>query len=198
MRRIACLSLFFIFPFPVMSTGIESQQLQKLAKDYPEYLSDSVAVVNIATQKLAYYRDGVLRVEYPVSTAKNGAGNEVHSGKTPTGIHYVREKIGAGTAIGTIFDARLDTGKLAKIEARSRYTGEDLITTRILWLSGLEPGVNLGAGVDTYKRYIYIHGTHEEGLIGQPVSHGCVRMRNQDVVELFDQLSEKALVLIRP
>jgi lipoprotein-anchoring transpeptidase ErfK/SrfK len=198
MRRIACLSLFFIFPFPVMSTGIEPQQLRQLAKDYPEYLSDSVAVINIATQKLAYYHDGILRAKYPISSAKNGVGNKEHSGKTPTGIHYVREKIGAGTAIGTIFNARLDTGKLAEIEAKSRHTGEDLITTRILWLSGLESGVNLGPGVDTYKRYIYIHGTHEEGLIGQPVSHGCVRMRNQDIVELFDQLSEKALVLIHP
>ncbi|RUM93941.1 MAG: L,D-transpeptidase [Thiothrix sp.] len=197
MRTTACVLLFLIFPFPVMSNGIERQQLQQLVIEYPDYRSEVVAVVDIGAQNMLYYRDGVLQGEFPVSTAKNGSGNQASSHQTPLGLHYVRDKIGAEAVSGTIFKGRVDTGKLASIELRPRHTKEDLITTRILWLSGLEPGVNSGAGVDSYQRYIYIHGTHEEGLIGKPASHGCVRMRNQDVIDLFNQLPEKALVLIR-
>ena len=194
MRAIVRFVIFLTISHSVMSNGIEPQQL---ATDYPEYRNDALAVVNIGAQTLDFYRDGKLLAEYPISSAERGAGNRDGSHQTPLGMHYLRDKIGAESPSGMIFKGRIETGKIAKIESRSQHTGEDLITTRILWLSGLEPGVNMGAGVDSYRRFIYIHGTHEEGLIGQPASHGCVRMNNQDVVELFNQLPEKALVLIQ-
>ncbi len=194
MRAIVRFAIFLTLSHSVMSNGIE---LQQLATDYPEYRNDVLVVVNIDTQKLDFYRDGKRLAEYPVSTAERGVGNRDGSHQTPLGMHYLREKIGAESPSGMIFKGRVETGKIAKIESRPRHTGEDLITTRILWLSGLEPGVNVGPGIDSYQRLIYIHGTHEEGLIGQPASHGCVRMNNQDVVELFNQLPEKALVLIQ-
>lgn len=184
------------FTLPAMSSGIELRQLQQLSADYPDYQSDVIAVVDIGAQKLFYYRHGKLHGEYPVSTAKLGAGNRQGSNQTPPGLHYVRRKIGAGAVSGAIFKGRVNNGKVARIEPLPRHTGDDFVTTRILWLSGLEPGVNSGPGIDSFKRYIYIHGTHEEGLIGQPASHGCVRMRNKDVIELFDKMPEKSLVLI--
>jgi len=194
MRAIVRFVLFLTISHSVMSNGIE---LQQLAIDYPEYRNDVLVVVNIGTQKLDFYRDGKRLAEYPISSAERGTGNRDGSYQTPLGMHYLRDKIGAESPSGMIFKGRVETGKIAKIESRPLHTGEDLITTRILWLSGLEPGVNVGTGVDSYRRLIYIHGTHEEGLIGQPASHGCVRMNNQDVVELFNQLPEKALVLIQ-
>lgn len=196
MRTTVRLVILFIFSRSVMSSDVEIRQLQQLTTDYPEYRNDVIAVVNIGAQRLDYYRDGKRLAEYPISTAKRGIGNKEGSYQTPTGAHYVRDKIGANSPSGMIFKGRNATGKITKIESRPQHSGEDLITTRILRLSGLEPGINFGTGIDSYKRYIYIHGTHEEGLIGQPVSHGCVRMRNQDVVKLFNELPERALVLI--
>ena len=197
MRITVRLVIFYVFSHPVMSIGVEIQQLQQLTTRYPGYRNDVIAVVNIGTQRLDYYRDGKRLAEYAISTAKRGIGNQQDSFQTPLGAHYVRDKIGADSPSGMIFKGRVETGQFAKIESRPEQTGVELVTSRILRLSGLEPGINSGAGVDSYKRYIYIHGTHEEGLIGRPVSHGCIRMRNQDVIELFNQLPEKALVLIR-
>ena len=196
MRTTVRLVIFFVLSRSVMSSDVEIRQLQQLTTDYPEYRNDVIAVVNIGAQRLDYYRDGKRLAEYPISTAKQGVGNKEGSYQTPIGAHYVRDKIGADSPSGMIFKGRIESGKLAKIESRPERTGEELVTTRILRLSGLEPGINSGAGIDSYKRYIYIHGTHEEGLIGQPASHGCVRMRNQDVVKLFNELPERALVLI--
>ncbi len=179
-----------------MSSGIEPRQLQQLARRYPEYRNDVIAIINITAQRLDYYHNGKLLAAYPVSTAKRGVGNKEGSYQTPLGMHYVRDKIGANSPSGMIFKGRIETGEIAKIESRPEPTGRELVTTRIIRLSGLEPGINSGSGIDSYDRYIYIHGTHEEGLIGQPVSHGCVRMLNQDVVKLFNQLPQKGLVFI--
>jgi hypothetical protein len=95
-----------------------------------------------------------------------------------------------------IFRGRIPTGEIAELELANVETGMDLITSRILWLDGLESGVNRGEGIDTHDRYIYIHGTNEEGRIGQAVSHGCIRMNNQDVIELFEQVDKGTLVII--
>jgi hypothetical protein len=117
--------------------------------------------------------------------------------KTPTGMHRIAEKIGSDSDINTIFKGRVDTHCQATVVHEPHSQDEDLITSRILWLTGIEEGKNLGEGISSYERYIYIHGTPEEGLIGKPVSHGCIRMRNQDVIELFDQVDVDTLVLIQ-
>ena len=130
---------------------------------------------------------------YPVSTSKYGIGNKAHSNKTPLGLHHIKGKIGDGAPSGTIFKGLKNTGRIAKINA----PGGDVITTRVMRLQGLERGINLGPGIDSYKRYIYIHGTAEENKIGIPASHGCVRMYNRDVIDLFDRVTEETKVNIR-
>jgi lipoprotein-anchoring transpeptidase ErfK/SrfK len=140
-------------------------------------------------------RDGA--ISYPVSTSKFGVGNRENSNKTPLGTHRVKMKYGDNAPLGTVFQARVNTGKVATIHTDSTDREEDLITSRILWLEGLEPGKNRGKGIDSYRRYIYIHGTPEEGLIGTPASHGCIRMKNQEVVELFEKVPVGTLVEIQ-
>ncbi len=131
---------------------------------------------------------------YAVSTAKNGVGNRLDSYKTPFGIHRICQKVGGGQPSGAVFEAREPTGRIAgDFDNRE----QDEITSRILWLTGLEDGVNRGGVYDTYARYIYIHGTSDEKRIGQPVSAGCIRMRNADVIELFDQVLVNDLVVIK-
>lgn len=131
---------------------------------------------------------------YPVSTAANGIGNQQDSYMTPHGIHRIRQKIGGGEPRGMVFKAREPTGRIARnLDNRD----EDEITSRILWLDGLEPGVNRDGACDTYSRYIYIHGTTDERRIGQPVSAGCIRMLNDDVIELFEEVMVNDLVVIR-
>jgi len=153
--------------------------------------------VDISEQKLylfCRYENGNEEVKiYPVSTSKYGIGNQAGSNKTPLGLHKIKNKIGDGAPQGMIFKARQQTGRIANINAEIG----DLVTTRIMWLSGLEPGKNSGRGIDSYKRYIYIHGTAEENKIGQPASHGCVRMYNTDVIELFDRVVEGTEVYIK-
>lgn len=170
--------------------------LDDLAERYPERDRSRVVIVTIGEQKLHYLIDGKLMRSYPVSTSRYGIGSEAGSNRTPLGVHRVRRKIGADAPMGTIFKARQDTGRIAAIVDEPRPTDDDYVTTRILWLDGMEEGVNRGEGIDSFSRYIYLHGTHEEGLIGQPASHGCVRMYNRDVIELFDALPEDALVVI--
>ena len=123
---------------------------------------------------------------YDISTSKYGLGSESGSHKTPLGLHRVVEKYGDSAPEGTIFKSRINTGRIAEIEMRPQNTKLDYVTTRILWLDGMEPGKNKGGNVDSYHRYIYIHGTHEEGLIGRPASKGCIRMRNNEVIELHE------------
>ena len=131
---------------------------------------------------------------YPVSTAANGLGNRVDSLKTPIGLHRVKQKIGGGEPPGMVFKAREPTGHISK---KNDNREEDEITSRILWLDGLEPGFNNGGVHDSFSRYIYIHGTSDEMRIGQPVSHGCIRMKNPDVIELFDEVLVNDLVIIQ-
>jgi len=155
-----------------------------------------VIVVVPATQELYLVQNQRIVRTYPVSTSKNGIGNVAGSEKTPPGTHRIKAKIGAKAVLGTIFVGRVDTGKIATIFSDETDIPEDLVTTRIMWLEGQEAGVNRGEGIDSYARYIYIHGTPEEGLIGTPQSHGCIRMKNADVVELFDLVPEGTLVEI--
>jgi hypothetical protein len=135
------------------------------------------------------FPDGDMLIrQYPVSTATNGPGEHSGSYCTPRGRHRVAEKIGAGAPLYAAFKSRQPTGEIWTPELDAQHPGRDWILTRILWLEGLEPGRNKGGSVDSHARYIYIHGTNEEHKLGKPASHGCIRMRNADVVELFDRV----------
>jgi hypothetical protein len=128
---------------------------------------------------------------FVVSTAKAGTGNIKNSFKTPLGWHRIAERIGGDELPGSVFVSRIPQGRrLAPSQWRDPDDG-DYVLTRILWLRGLEPGINAGGNVDSYSRYIYFHGTNQEHLLGQPSSHGCIRLSNRDVMELFDLVEER-------
>ena len=132
---------------------------------------------------------------FVVSTSKKPPSNVKNSLGTPRGLHEIAERIGAGQPPGMVFKARVSTGHHFNELSAAADTG-NLITSRILWLRGVEPGVNRGGDVDSYERYIYIHGTNREALLGQPQSAGCVLMRNLDIVELYEEVRAGDLVLI--
>ena len=142
--------------------------------------------VDLSKQELQLYAEDQILKSYSISTSKYGIGNQAGSNKTPLGLHMIQNKIGEGVTEGTIFKGRVNTKKLAKINGET----EDMVTSRIMWLKGLEKGKNTGTGIDSYQRCIYIHGTAAEKDIGKPASHGCVRMYNKDVIELFDLVEE--------
>lgn len=143
--------------------------------------------LSISRQQLRILDDrGEPLKSYTVSTARNGVGERNGSERTPRGAHLVRAKIGAGCPVNTVFKGRRPTGEIYTQELRRQYPGRDWILTRILWLSGKEPGFNRLGDVDTMRRYIYIHGAPDDDTLGVPGSHGCIKMRNGDVVELFD------------
>lgn len=143
--------------------------------------------IDAARQELALRDDGgaVMR-RYAISTAAKGLGERNGSFQTPTGRHLVRAKIGAGLPLRSVFVRRRPTGEVWTPELHAQYPGRDWILSRILWLSGCEPGRNRLHDVDTMRRYIYIHGSPDSAEMGKPGSHGCVRMRNDDIAELFE------------
>lgn len=143
-------------------------------------------VIDASKQELTLYEGERLLKRYPVSTAKNGLGEKNGSFCTPRGRHIVRAKIGAGQPENTVFVRRRPTGELWSRELHAKYPGRDWMLTRLLWLSGREPGRNRLGDVDTMRRYIYIHGSPDTAAIGKPGSIGCIRMRNGDIIELFD------------
>lgn len=152
--------------------------------------------VSIAEQRLRLLQAGAVVADYPVSTAKNGPGERKGSYCTPTGWHRIRAKIGAGLPINSVFKARRPTGEIYSPELSIQQPQRDWILSRILWLGGLEPGKNRYGEVDSGWRYIYIHGTPDELMNGQPESHGCVRMNNADVIALFDAVPVGCRVFI--
>lgn len=139
-----------------------------------------------------------LVVQYLISTAKNGAGCEKNSGCTPLGAHIIRAKIGAGAEPNAVFVGRRQTGEICTPELMEKFPQRDWILTRILWLSGMEVGKNRLGNVDTMQRYIYIHGSPDSAEMGKIGSHGCVRMRNADIIELFDLVPVGTTVDIQP
>ncbi len=153
--------------------------------------------VSIADQRLDLLERNRTVAVYPVSTARNGPGEQCGSGCTPRGWHRIRIKIGAGLPLNTVFVGRRPTGEIYDAELAARYPERDWILTRILWLTGLEPGLNQGGDHDTLRRFIYIHGCPDSAPMGQPLSHGCIRMRNRDLLELFEQVKAGDQVLIR-
>ncbi len=154
-------------------------------------------LVDISEQRLYLKSGEQTLVSYPVSTSKYGEGSKENSFKTPLGNHVIKEKIGENAPINTIFISRINTKNVATIENKPKNTKNDYVTSRIMWLEGQENGVNKGPGIDSYERYIYIHGTHEEGLIGVKASHGCIRMFNVDVIDLYDRIYNGTKVIIR-
>ena len=152
--------------------------------------------VSIAEQVLRLVEDGHTRLAYAVSTALRGAGEQSGSEQTPRGRHIVRARIGAGMPLGTVFRGRRPTGEVWTPELQAQFPGRDWILTRILWLSGCEPGRNRLGNCDSMRRYIYIHGTPDTEPMGEPRSHGCIRMRNADLAELFDQVPAYTPVII--
>ncbi|MEN8169722.1 MAG: L,D-transpeptidase [Pseudomonadota bacterium] len=159
-------------------------------------MSESLITVNIAEQRLRLEQGGEVLMDVAVSTAKNGPGEQNGSECTPRGQHRVRAMIGAGCEANTVFVARRPTGELFSETLRDEHPQRDWILSRILWLSGMEPGHNRGGEVDTMRRYIYIHGCPDSDPMGIPSSHGCVKMRNQDIIELFDRIKVGTSVLI--
>ncbi len=153
--------------------------------------------VSLAQQQLELLGDGEILRRFRISTAIKGAGELCGSECTPRGWHEIRAKIGAGCAAGCVFVGRRPTGELYSEELGQRYPERDWILTRILWLRGLERGCNLLGDVDSMRRYIYLHGCPDSEPMGIPRSHGCIRMRNTDIMEVFDRVSVTTRVWIQ-
>jgi UDP-N-acetylmuramate--alanine ligase len=176
---------------------METTHLRGIYKKIGRFLTDPgelFLVVSIETQTLLVCVNDAIVGRYDCSTSRFGNGNRENSLKTPLGIHRIKEKFGSGAPAGRIFRDREDSG----MDWDHGLNGDNLILTRILRLEGLEEGINKGAGVDSYERYIYIHGTGREDLIGAPLSHGCVCLRNLDILRLFETVKEGTLVYIDP
>ncbi|WLT32962.1 L,D-transpeptidase family protein [Geothrix sp. PMB-07] len=179
---------------PVLTARYRALLLTGLAREGAPALESSsrVLVVDVARQRLGLIEAGQLVFEAVISTARNGLGCEEGSYRTPTGWHRIHARIGAGAEPGSVFRNRVATGEVWRGEARE----EDLILTRVLTLDGQEEGWNRGPGRDSLERFIYMHGTNQEGQLGTPVSHGCVRLGNAEVLDLFDRVAEGDLLLI--
>lgn len=168
----------------------------ELIDQYAILVKKPVIVVSIAKQRLYLFDGDAIVNEFVISTAVKGTGCESGSEKTPLGMHRIAKKIGGNESIFSRFVGRKINGESCPSLPQGEYSEVDAITSRILWLEGLEEGLNKGAGIDSFERYIYIHGTNEEWRLGYPASHGCIRMSNADVVLLFDKVAVHSLVVI--
>ena len=144
--------------------------------------------IDLTRQMLTLNHDGRRFKDYLISTAANGPGEQQDSGCTPRGRHCIRAKIGEGLPVNSVLVGRRPTGEIYRRGLKEIYPNRDWILTRILWLSGCEPGVNRLGNVDTMRRYIYIHGAPDEVVMGKPGSKGCIRMQNQALLALFSQV----------
>jgi len=157
---------------------------------------DNGIIVSIAEQRLVLLEKRNIVFDVQVATAKNGPGELAGSECTPRGRHYIRAKIGDGCAINSVFVGRRPTGEIYSSTMRQSHPGRDWILTRIMWLCGLEVGKNRAGNVDTMRRYVYIHGCPDDDAMGIPSSHGCIKMRNHEVVALFERSMVGTPVLI--
>ena len=187
----SCSSLQDINKMNKNSTIVELESIDSSYKSL-----ENLIYVDISSQTLSYIVKGTVSKKYNISSSYYGTGSEVNSLKTPLGKHEIYKKIGNELPINAILKGRVWNGAIADIIEGPIDTDYDHVTSRILWLDGLEEGKNKGNGVDSRNRYIYIHGTAEEGLIGKPASDGCIRMYNNEVIELFELVSEKTQVWI--
>ena len=187
----SCSSLQDINKMNKNSTIVELESIDSSYKSL-----ETLIYVDISSQTLSYIVKGTVSRKYNISSSYYGTGSEANSLKTPLGKHEIYKKIGNELPINAILKGRVWNGAIADIIEGPIDTDYDHVTSRILWLDGLEEGKNKGNGVDSRNRYIYIHGTAEEGLIGKPASDGCIRMYNNEVIELFELVSEKTQVWI--
>ena len=187
----SCSSLQDINKMNKNSTIVELESIDSSYKSL-----ENLIYVDISSQTLSYIVKGTVSKKYNISSSYYGTGSEANSLKTPLGKHEIYKKIGNELPINAILKGRVWNGAIADIIEGPIDTDYDHVTSRILWLDGLEEGKNKGNGVDSRNRYIYIHGTAEEGLIGKPASDGCIRMYNNEVIELFELVSEKTQVWI--
>ena len=157
---------------------------------------DEILYVSLSDQKMHHIKADKIIGTYIISSSRYGIGNQSGSQKTPLGLHRIKEKIGDDTPLNGRMEGRVFHGEIATIYTDQTKSMTDDVTTRILYLEGLEEGKNKGEGVDSYERYIYIHGTSEEGFLGRPASHGCIRMKNIEILELYDKVKINTLVYI--
>lgn len=160
-------------------------------------VDDFYIEIVLSTQTLRLYQSAKLLFEARISGSLKGAGEQENSGCTPRGWHQVRARIGSECEINTVFRGRRPTGEIYNEQLGAQYPDRDWILTRILWLSGEEPGINRMGTVDTMRRYIYLHGTPDSEPMGIAMSHGCIRMRNTDIIELYDLIPVHTRVLIK-
>jgi hypothetical protein len=186
----------------LLDSGCASQHFMNSKNKIPEACAAACArlkiaptqyllAVNISEQNASLYEDGRFVKRYPCSTSRFGVGQIEGSNRTPLGLHRIAEKIGDGEAPGTVFKSREVVGHVSDIGITAAK-----ITTRIMWLEGLEPGFNQGGNLDSHGRYIYIHGTGDQTSIGQPASSGCIHLADADLIALFDLLPSGTLVWI--
>ena len=177
-----------------INKNIYLDKLESIDPSYKE--SDTLLYVDIGKQSMIHLNKGKIQNVFPISSSSYGTGSKENSFKTPLGKHEIYKKIGYNLPENAILKGRVWNGAIADIIKEPIDTDFDHVTSRILWLDGLEIGKNKGKGIDSRNRFIYIHGTAEEGLIGKPASDGCIRMYNSDVIKLFDLVDEKAQVWI--
>ena len=183
----------------IIITALNSTAQNNILSTAKKYISSDFSkliFVSIKNQKMYYIENDKIINIFTISSSKYGTGNKSGSNKTPLGLHKIKSKHGAKTPKNGRMIGRSFKGEIAKIYTDLSKSETDDITSRIFWLEGLEKGINNGSGIDSYKRYIYIHGTSEEGRLGLPASHGCIRMSNKEVIDLYRTIEVGTLVLI--
>jgi lipoprotein-anchoring transpeptidase ErfK/SrfK len=195
MKKVIVIAIFII---PFVANG--QNKIITIAKNYIENKRkktySEVLFVSVSEQKMYHIEKDKILNSYIISSSSYGVGNKVGSNKTPLGLHKVKDKFGNETPLNGRMVGRVFYGQIAQVYSDTTRSKTDDITSRILWLDGLEDELNKGEGIDSYKRFIYIHGTSEEGRLGTPASHGCIRMKNKAVIELYDKINIGTLVLI--
>ena len=195
MLRILTLIIISLLGFDAIAQNSIIERVDNYL-DSKNIFTDEIIYVSIKKQTLYHIQNKRIIKEYTISSSSYGIGSNNGSNKTPIGLHSVKEKYGDKTPINGIMVSRVFLGNIATIYNDETKSKTDDITSRILWLDGLEKGKNKGKGIDSFNRYIYIHGTSEEGRLGKPASNGCIRMKNKEVIDLYKLLEVGTLVLI--
>ena len=177
-------------------TSFAQRHITKKAEDYIQEDFEELLFISIKNQKMYHIKNNNIISEYIISSSAYGTGNKAGSNKTPLGLHKIKQKYGETTPINGRMVGRVFYGDITAIYTDKTKSKNDDVTSRIMWLEGMEDGKNKGKGIDSYKRHIYIHGTSEEGRLGSPASHGCIRMKNKEVIVLFNKIAIGTLVLI--
>ena len=193
MKLLICIITFFANNS--LDNNLTTQKVNTYLKN-KHVKTEEILFISIDDQRLYHIKSNKVLSSYSISSSKYGIGSESGSNKTPLGLHKIKEKYGDNTPINGRMIGRVFYGEISTIYRDKTKSKTDDITSRILWLEGLEKVKNKGQGIDSYSRYIYIHGTSEEGSLGSPASHGCIRMRNKDIIDLYKTTKVGTLVLI--